>query len=173
LENVLTRLYGLNVVWENQPVNWADSEKFSGVIKLEDGTLLGHMGIVKNSILKAYDLRGPVFAAEFDIDSMPLMKQRQPQFPLRFPLSWRDFSVVMPTNEPVSKLSVLFEGEPLVRNWQVVDLYRGEKLSPSEKSVTVRMWLGSDERTITNEEVDQVAQRVVERLEKAGWHLRA
>jgi len=34
--------------------------------------------------------------------------------------------VVMPVEVPVSELAKLFEGEPLVKDWKVVDLYRGE-----------------------------------------------
>jgi len=80
--------------------------------------------------------------------------------------------VVMPVEVPVSELAKLFEGELLVKDWKVVDLYRGEKLSPSEKSVTVRVWLGAEDHTVSSEEVDQVVERVLGRLTEAGWHLR-
>ncbi|WP_018962931.1 phenylalanine--tRNA ligase subunit beta [Coprothermobacter platensis] len=172
LENVLSRTYGLTLKWENAPVDWADAESFSGTITCL-GQVVGHLGLIKPSLLKAFDVRGPIFAAELDIDALPLPGERQPQFPLRFPQSWRDFSVVMPQFEPVGKLATLFEGEPLVKSWSVVDMYRGEKIGADEKSVTVRMWLGTDERTITSEEVDEVAKRVLTKLEKAGWHLRS
>ena len=169
LENIFERC-NLALEWENALVPWAESQ-FSGIIKYE-GREVGQVGMLKPSLLKAYDLKGPVFAAELDLDVLPLVTGREPVFPLKFPQSWRDLSVVMPVEVPVSELAKLFEGEPLVKDWKVVDLYRGEKLSPGKKSVTVRVWLGAEDHTVSSEEVDQVVERVLGRLTEAGWHLR-
>jgi len=170
LENIFKRC-GLMLDWENAPVPWAESS-FSGIIKYE-GREVGQLGMLGTALLKAYDLKGPVFGAELDLDALPLVTEKEPVFPLKFPQSWRDFSIVMPMQEPVASLSKLFEGEPLVKGWRVVDLYQGEKLSPGEKSVTVRVWLGAEDHTVSSDEVEQVVERVLVRLTEAGWRLRS
>ena len=134
---------------------------------------MGQVGMLRSPLLKAYDLKGPVFGAELDLDLLPLITEKEPVFPLKFPQSWRDFSIVMPTQEPVASLSNIFEGEPLVKGWKVVDMYRGEKLSPGDKSVTVRVWLGAEDHTVSSNEVEQVVERVLVRLMEAGWRLRS
>ena len=170
LENIFKRC-GLILDWENAPVPWAESS-FSGIIKYE-GREVGQVGMLRTALLKAYDLKGPVFGAELDLDALLLVTEKEPVFPLKFPESWRDFSIVMPMQEPVASLSKLFEGEPLVKGWKVVDLYQGEKLSAGEKSVTVRVWLGAEDHTVSSDEVEQVVERVLVRLTEAGWRLRS
>ena len=170
LENIFNRC-GLMLDWENAPVPWAESS-FSGIMKYE-GREVGQVGMLKSALLKAYDLKGPVFGAELDLDLLPLVTEKEPVFPLKFPQSWRDFSIVMPMQEPVASLSNIFEGEPLVKGWKVVDMYRGEKLSPGEKSVTVRVWLGAEDHTVSSNEVEQVVERVLLRLTGAGRRLRS
>jgi len=54
---------------------------------------------------------------------------------------------------------------------EVVDLYRGEKLSPSEKSVTVRVWLGAeDQQSVARSRSSRGAR--FRALNGGGWHLR-
>jgi len=41
--------------------------------------------MLKPSLLKAYDLKGPVFAAELDLDVLPLVTEENPYFHLSSP----------------------------------------------------------------------------------------
>ncbi|NPV88532.1 phenylalanine--tRNA ligase subunit beta [Coprothermobacteraceae bacterium] len=170
LENIFTS-YGVSLEWENHQLPWAEGN-YGGVVKY-GGFVLGEVGIVKSQICQAYDLKGTVFFAEFNLAVLPHEVNKQPQWPLKYPYSWRDFSIVMPVSEPVSSLSILFEGEALVREWTVVDIYHGEKIGNGYKSVTVRAYMGEDERTVTSDEVDIAARRIIERIKDAGWHLRS
>jgi len=72
LENIFERC-SLTLGWENAFVSWAESQ-FSGIIKYE-GREVGQVGMLKPSLLKAYDLKGPVFAAELDLDVLPLVTE--------------------------------------------------------------------------------------------------
>jgi len=65
---------------------------------------------------------------------LPLVTGREPVFPLKFPKLERSVGGHA-RGSAVSELAKLFEGEPLVKDWKVVDC-TGEKLSPGKKSVT-------------------------------------
>jgi phenylalanyl-tRNA synthetase beta chain len=54
-----------------------------------------------------------------------------------------------------------------------VDEYRGKQVEEGKKSLTFRVWLGSDEGTLTSEQVEQTMERIAQKLrKKLGGELR-
>ena len=55
-----------------------------------------------------------------------------------------------------------------------IDEYRGKQVPAGKKSVTIRLTIGSDEKTLTSQEIEQVADQVMKKLgKKVGGELRA
>ena len=49
---------------------------------------------------------------------------------------------------------------------QFVDEYKGKQIPAGKKSVTIRLVIGSDEKTLTGEEIEQIANSVLKRIVK-------
>ena len=47
-----------------------------------------------------------------------------------------------------------------------VDEYRGKQIPAGKKSVTIRLTIGSDEKTLTSQEIENVANQVMKNLHK-------
>ena len=61
----------------------------------------------------------------------------------------------------------------LLRNASFVDEYRGKQIPQGKKSVTIRLSIGSDEKTLTSQEIEQAANQVMKKLgKKMGAELR-
>jgi phenylalanyl-tRNA synthetase beta chain len=54
----------------------------------------------------------------------------------------------------------------LLRDVLFVDEYKGKQIPAGKKSVTVRLVIGSDEKTLTGAEIEAVANNVVKKLTK-------
>ena len=54
----------------------------------------------------------------------------------------------------------------LLRDVKFVDEYKGKQIPAGKKSVTIRLVIGSDEKTLTGEEIETVANSVVKKLQK-------
>ena len=57
------------------------------------------------------------------------------------------------------------DGGKLVESVQLFDVYRGEKIGAGKKSVSLRVSLRATDRTLTVEEADKVANKILSSLE--------
>ena len=61
----------------------------------------------------------------------------------------------------------------LVKDASFVDEYRGKQIPQGKKSVTIRLTIGSDEKTLTSQEIENTANQVMKKLgKKMGAELR-
>lgn len=93
----------------------------------------------------------------------------------RFPPVIRDLSLVVFEDVNVDELTkTLRESSPdIVSNIILYDVYRGPQIENGKMSLTFRIWFRSEERTLSNEEVSSVFQKMVEILrEKFSASLR-
>ena len=54
----------------------------------------------------------------------------------------------------------------LIREVEVFDVYAGKELGAAQKNVAVHISFGSDEKTLTGEEVDSVQKEIAAALQK-------
>jgi phenylalanyl-tRNA synthetase beta chain len=117
--------------------------------------------------------RGRAAILDLDLDALQaLPSQRQAYRPLRrFPTSSFDLSIVAPAHTLVADLENKLHhlaGDGLV-SLQFLLIF---PLPPDKKSVSFRLTLGADDRTLTADEVTRTRERVVEGLKSAGYDLR-
>ena len=61
----------------------------------------------------------------------------------------------------------------LLKDASFVAEYRGKQIPQGKKSVTIRLTIGSDEKTLTSQEIESVAEQVMKKLgKKMGAELR-
>ena len=117
--------------------------------------------------------RGRAAILDLDLDALQaLPSQRAPYRPLRrFPTSSFDLSIVAPVHTLVADLENKlrhFAGDSLV-SLQFLLIF---PLPPDKKSVSFRLTLGADDRTLTSDEVTRTRENVVEGIRSAGFELR-
>jgi phenylalanyl-tRNA synthetase beta chain len=117
--------------------------------------------------------RGRAAILDLDLDALQaLPSQRQAYRQLRrFPTSSFDLSIVAPAHTLVADLENKlrhFAGDGLV-SLQFLLIF---PLPPDKKSVSFRLTLGADDRTLNTEEVTHTRERVVEGIKSAGYDLR-
>ena len=61
----------------------------------------------------------------------------------------------------------------LLKEARFIDEYRGKQVPEGKKSVTIRLTIASPEKTLTSQEIEQVAGQVMNKLsKKVGGELR-
>jgi phenylalanyl-tRNA synthetase beta chain len=61
---------------------------------------------------------------------------------------------------------VMAKKNELLRDVVFVDEYKGKQIPAGKKSVTIRLVIGSGEKTLTGAEIEQVANSVIKKLSK-------
>ncbi|HEX8774591.1 MAG TPA: phenylalanine--tRNA ligase subunit beta [Pyrinomonadaceae bacterium] len=136
-----------------------------------EGHTIGTIGRLNESVAAAYKFRQPVYVAEVDYAALLRVGERSIVYtPLaRFPSVVRDISLLVARDVTFEQLRQTVRRQQIreCREAKLVDVYEGESLPEGKRSVTLRLEYRSDERTLRDEEVDELHARVVGALEKS------
>jgi phenylalanyl-tRNA synthetase beta chain len=148
----------------------------SAVIRHGDN-LVGSLGRLSESVGGEYKFRQPVFVAEIDLTALLESKELPVLYsPLaRFPSIVRDVSLLVERKLTVSELirAVSAQQSRHFVKTEFVGTYEGEGIPDDKRSVTIRIEYRADDRTLRDEEVDEIHWPVIEILkQKFGAEIR-
>ncbi len=138
----------------------------------EDGFSLSwqglNLGVIKKQALELYGIEVPVFAAEIPLSLFPLEIRREYEDLAKYPYVRRDISMVFPERVRFQDVEKVLDSLsiPILRNFRLIDLYRGEGVGPGHKSMAFSLEFRAGDRTLTSEEVDEQVKRIIAALEK-------
>jgi phenylalanyl-tRNA synthetase beta chain len=144
-----------------------------------DGQDVGIMGELHPLVAQAYDFQGaPVLVAEFALDRLlARMPERYPVTPVpAFPPVLEDLAFVLGEEVPAATVEAMIweAGGSLLKQVRLFDLYRGDQIDEGKRSLAYALVYQADDRTLTDEEVASVRDRIVALLERQlGARLRA
>lgn len=135
------------------------------------GRKVGWMGEVHPLVREAFQLpEQPVCGLSFDLDAL-LAKWGSPRRmkPLSsHPAVYEDLAIVVDQAVPAARVRHVIErsGAPLVRSAVLFDVYRGAQVGTGKKSLAYRLTYQAEDRTLTDEVVADVRNRIVRELER-------
>lgn len=138
---------------------------------------LATFGEVHPAVLKNYDIRTRVWVADIDIDALFKTRDGLKAFsPLpRHPAITRDLSLVAEKSLPAAEIADTIEnaaGEKL-EELTLFDVYTGEKIDSDKKSLAYSLKLRLVDKTLTDDEADEVVQNVLTALNSISVYLRS
>ncbi len=133
---------------------------------LLDERTVGHLGALSEDILAMLDITDEVYAMEVDADAVLKKTFRGVQEIPKFPMTWRDLSLVADEGVAYSDILRTIEGLKIreLRLITAVDLYTGEKLSPGKKGITIRLTYQSETRTLEDSIINKWQDKVIQSL---------
>ncbi len=142
-----------------------------------DGTLLGTFGELHPLTMKNYEFISTVYAAELDLDAIFAGAKFEKAYkPLpKFPASTRDFSFVCDDALEVGTIEKVMKdtNSKLIESVKLFDIYRGAQLGEGKKSVSFSVSFRSPDHTLTVEETDKAAKKILGAIEhKLGITIR-
>lgn len=140
-------------------------------LRTADGAYLGVLGQIHPSVAENYGMDTPVYVAQMDLRTLFEKRGAEPEYrPLpKFPSSARDFSFVCAEALEIGAIekAIHSSGVKLLENVRLVDVYRGLQIGEGKKSVTFRITLRAADHTLTVEEADKAAKKILGALERA------
>ncbi len=152
----------------------------SGTIQIGPQNVLGYFGELHPRTLEALGADGPLMAFEVILDRIPEAKQKptraKPVLELSAfqPVS-RDFAFIVDRSVKAGDLVRTAQGvdKKLITGVSVFDVYEGKGIDPGKKSLAIAVTIQPREKTMTDEEIDAVAARIIaEVAKKTGGVLR-
>ncbi len=136
----------------------------SAVISVNND-IVGLIGKIHPSIEKE-----DVFILEIDLDKLLAKKVGKMKYKeiSKFPNIKKDLAVVVDKKVTSQEIGInikKFAGS-LLENYEVFDVYTGEGVAENKKSVAFSLTFGKQDRTLTDEEINAVMDKIIEGLEK-------
>ena len=141
----------------------------SADLMLEDEAI-GSVGELAPAKAREHDLNGRVYIFEILLEPLLIRSRKERVFkPLpRYPYIERDLSFIVEekVSGDVIKHLISRLGHDIIASVVLFDLYRGESIPPGHQSVAYRIRYQSEDRTLTDEEAQEVHSRIVDALVK-------
>lgn len=133
----------------------------------KDGGDLGVLGEVHPDVLAKFGLKKSAYVFELDGELLFRAGLKAPRFReyARTPAVERDMAVILGEDvEAGAVLDWIRRTDPVIAEAKVFDLYRGGQIPQGKKSLAFSIRMSRPDRTLVDEEVNEVFQRVVERV---------
>lgn len=135
-----------------------------------DGTVLGMMGELHPIVAQNYTFNSTVYLAELDFENIFATANSKKSYKAlpKFPASTRDFSFVCNEEITVGAIedAMRHSGVALIEEIKFFDVYRGVQLGEGKKSVSFSVSLRSADHTLTVEEADKAAAKILRGVER-------
>ena len=114
----------------------------------------------------------------FDIDLDKLLDKKTGKMKYKeiskYPSVKKDLAVIVDknvTSEEIEKQIKKLAGNLLLGN-KIFDVYTGTGIAENKKSIAYSLEFGTSDRTLTDEEINKVLEKIIEGLEKQGAEIR-
>jgi phenylalanyl-tRNA synthetase beta chain len=128
------------------------------------GSHIGALGRLNTQVAEQFDLKRTIYLFEGDFDKLFNLRQPHPLFRSlpKFPAVARDMAIILDEGVPSQEALEIIRGqqETLLEHVEVFDVYRNPQLGDGKKSVGYRLVYRAPDRSLTDEEVNEVHGRL-------------
>lgn len=180
MKGIILNIFRILGLSEGAVAYTQDSDEFFAArlnMATRQGKRIGELGILRNELLKRFDIdRDVVFAtldwntlfrlvADHQVTYAPLPKTQ----PVR-----RDLALLIDKDVTFAAIAEIVRKaeRKLLKDVTLFDVYEGKNLPAGKKSYGIAITLQDDEKTLNDRQIDAVMQKVIKALENAGAQLR-
>ncbi len=131
--------------------------------------VIATLGEIHPRVADNYGLKGEIYVAEIWLDKLVKYGKINKKYTevAKFPAVERDLAMVIDENVEVGNIekAIQKKGKKILEEIQLFDVYRNEKLGENKKSVAYSLKFRSNDRTLTDEEINQTMEEIIKELE--------
>lgn len=129
---------------------------------------VAYFGRLCPDMARRLELSPDIYVFELNVEALAAAlpdRTRFQQIP-KYPETYRDISILVDQGVQAQTISDLIRqtSEPLIRRVELYDQYQGKKLPSGKKSLTFALSFQSPEKTLTDEEVNPIFEKIVVNL---------
>jgi len=150
----------------------------SGTLRLGPKTVLAEFGMLHPLTARAFDIEGPVAAAEIFLDAVPQKRaaghMRSAYAPPALQAVTRDFAFVVPADLAAEALLRTVRGadKAAIVDVRLFDVFTGQGVPEGQKSLAIEVTLQPGAASFTDTDLAAIADRIVQAAGKLGAALR-
>jgi len=118
-----------------------------------------------------------VYVLEINLDKLLAKKTGKMKFKeiSKFPSISKDLAIVIDKNISADEIGkgIKKAAGSLLTNTEIFDVYEGKNIPEGKRSIAYSLSFGTNDRTLTDEEINNIMNKVIDSLQKMGAELRA
>lgn len=130
---------------------------------------LGFMGEIHPNVMESYDIGAKTYLAEFNFTALVALSNRESKYKAlpKFPAMTRDIAVLVKDEVASGEIIEIIEanGKGMLESVKLFDVYKGKQIEAGWKSMAYALVFRAADRTLTDEEVNKVFQKILSTLE--------
>ena len=143
----------------------------SGTLALGPKTI-AFFGEIHPRIISGFDLKGPVAGFEIFLDALPDSKGKRARSlfaPSPFQAIERDFAFLVDAKVSAEDITRAAKSadRALIESVTIFDVYEGKGVGEGKKSIAIAVRLQPRDKTLTDAEIEAIAQKIVANVTKA------
>lgn len=176
LENLFDMLRIKDVKFSSQHQNSNLHPTRSAKIYTEESFLIGYIGEVHPDILERFDIPVRVVYAELFIDELleaEKEEKRYVQLP-KYPAIERDYAFVVPDDVESRVIEEIFKkySSDILEEFRLFDVYKGQQIKQGFKSYAYRAVFRSKLKTLSDSDINQIQEKILDELKNYNISLR-
>lgn len=141
-----------------------------------NGTEIGHAGELHPQVVASFGLPARACALELDLSALTAAARPVPEAPRvwPFPVAKEDLALVVDDEVPAERIAEALRvgGGELLEQVRLFDVYRGQQIPDGKKSLAFSLRLRAPDRTLSEADIEDVRQRVLDAAREVGAALR-
>ncbi|WPV67675.1 phenylalanine--tRNA ligase subunit beta [Chitinophaga sp. LS1] len=146
-------------------LQWKEGEQHTWEIVVKNKSVVT-LGAVDNAKLKQFDIKQPVWFADFNWLNLLSLLQKTESFYKeipKFPSVRRDLALILDKQVKYAAVEAAVKTvkSPLLQNVNLFDVFESEKLGNNKKSYAVSFTFQDAQKTLTDKEIDAVMEKLI------------
>ncbi len=134
------------------------------------GEKVGIVGQIHPEVATNFKISAEVYGALLDFNTLlkhHTVDRHYKALP-KFPATSRDIAILVDKEVPVGEIVKIFEKQQseILRDCKLFDVYEGEQVGKDKKSVAYSLTFRADDRTLTDQEVGEVMDKILAALKE-------
>nr|Q31F19.1 RecName: Full=Phenylalanine--tRNA ligase beta subunit; AltName: Full=Phenylalanyl-tRNA synthetase beta subunit; Short=PheRS [Hydrogenovibrio crunogenus XCL-2] len=146
-----------------EPTEFAIFHPGQSAALILNGQTVGLMGQLHPGLVKSAGVSGKVYLFQMDLATIMETKVPAAKPISKFPEVQRDLAFVVDAELPVQKLldAIDHVQSDILKAVEIFDIYQGEGIEETQKSIALTLKIQHQDRTLQDEEVDQLIEQVI------------
>ncbi|MEF8798094.1 MAG: phenylalanine--tRNA ligase subunit beta [Candidatus Bipolaricaulota bacterium] len=130
----------------------------------------GYIGELHPDHIERYGLPDRIYLADLDFDMIVARTRFEGNYEElpKYPSSKRDLSLTVPEKITESEIRQTILSQPRVESLYLYDMYQGEQIASGKKSLTYELIFRDREKTLSDDEVEEIVREIRKELEEMG-----
>ncbi|MDX1923663.1 MAG: phenylalanine--tRNA ligase subunit beta [Rickettsiaceae bacterium] len=139
--------------------------------------LIAHFGEIHPQIMKLFSLETRIYGFEIYVDNIPSLKskmgRREHLILSQYQPVTRDFAYIFDEDlKAQDLLSQIHKCDNLIKSVEIFDIYSGEKMGHSKKSIAFRVRIEPEDGTLEDHEIGHISSKIMSIAKKFGGEIR-